>query len=315
MNFQLTGQQDVLSRGLELLLHSKGHQTGDGGLSILPEPHDEKTLTVSRNGSSVTIRYCQTAHFFRGVGLLLQHLDNPTFSCKETVWLDENGVMLDCSRNAVYRPAFVRKYLEVMAFSGMNTLYLYLEDTYEIPEYPYFGQMRGRYSQKDLKDIVAFAGLFGIEVVPCIQTLAHMRTFLRWPDSSRLRDTDNILLAEDLKGRGTIIACAESLLALTALINLMLIPKACAFMGFALREHDITWRTGIIFPSVTTIPFCKIQQVSIRQNPVSRLFGLYSVHIVNGAQMMADTVIPGLAREKADEVKELLIERAKYESR
>ena len=30
---------------------------------------------------------------------------------------------------------------------------------------------------------------------------------------------------------------------------------------------------------------------------------------------MADTVIPGLAREKADEVKELLIERAKYESR
>ena len=105
-----------------------------------------------------------------------------------------------------------------------------------------------------------------------------------------------ILLAEDLKGRGTIIACAESLLALAALINLMLIPKACAFMGFALREHDITWRTGIIFP-------------------VSRLFGLYSVHIVNGAQMMADTVIPGLAREKADEVKELLIERAKYESR
>ena len=72
----------------------------------------------------------------------------------------------------------------------------------------------------------------------------------------------------------------------------MLIPKACAFMGFALREHDITWRTGIIFPSVTTIPFCKIQQVSIRQNPVSRLFGLYSVHIVNGAQMMADTAIP-----------------------
>lgn len=124
-----------------------------------------------------------------------------------------------------------------------------------------------------------------------------------------------ILLADDLKGRGTILACTESLLAVIAAVNLMLIPKACAFMGFALREHDITWRSGIIFPSVTTIPFCKIQQVSIRQNPVSRLFGLYSVHIVNGAQMMADTVIPGLAREKADEVKELLIERAKYESR
>ena len=56
-----------------------------------------------------------------------------------------------------------------------------------------------------------------------------------------------ILLADDLKGRGTILLCTESLLAVIAAVNLMLIPKACAFMGFALREHDITWRTGIIF--------------------------------------------------------------------
>ncbi len=157
------------------------------------------------------VGYCHTTHFFRGVGLLLQHLSEGSFSCTETVWLDENGLMLDCSRNAVYKPEFVRKYLETMAFTGMNVLYLYLEDTYEVPEYPYFGLMRGRYSQEELKAIDSYAAVFGIEVVPCIQTLAHMRTFLRWPSSQYLRDTDNILLAEDEQTCGLIRAMLRSL--------------------------------------------------------------------------------------------------------
>ena len=144
MKFQLTGEEAALKQGLQLLLEAKGHQLAEGGISIVPAPHPEKTLTVSRTGDRVEIGYCQTVHFFRGMSLVLQHPEDSTYSCRETVWLDENGLMLDCSRNAVYRLDFVREYLQMMAFAGMNTLYLYLEDTYEIPEYPYFGQMRGR---------------------------------------------------------------------------------------------------------------------------------------------------------------------------
>ena len=211
MKFQLTGEEAALKQGLQLLLEAKGHQLAEGGISIVPAPHPEKTLTVSRTGDRVEIGYCQTVHFFRGMSLVLQHPEDSTYSCRETVWLDENGLMLDCSRNAVYRLDFVREYLQMMAFAGMNTLYLYLEDTYEIPEYPYFGQMRGRYSQQDLREIDAFAKFFGIEVVPCIQTLAHMRTFLRWPDSDPLRDTDNILMAEDPETYRLIRAMLRSL--------------------------------------------------------------------------------------------------------
>src|SRR5699024_5932940 len=35
---------------------------------------------------------------------------------------------------------------------------------------------------------------FGIELVPCIQTLAHMRMFLRWPVTEKMRDNGDILL-------------------------------------------------------------------------------------------------------------------------
>ena len=124
-----------------------------------------------------------------------------------------------------------------------------------------------------------------------------------------------ILLADELDGRSLIVICAEAVLLAAGLVNLAILPKAYAYKGYAVREHDITYRSGIVFPKTVTIPFCKVQQVSVRQNPVSRMFGLYAVDVVSGAQMLAETVIPGLTREKAEEVKSLLIERTRNENR
>ena len=67
--------------------------------------------------------------------------------------------------------------------------------------------------------------------------------------------------------------------------------------------------------SVITIPFCKIQQVSIRQNPITRIFGLYAIDIVNGAQMLEATSIPGLTEEKANDIKALIIESIRNENK
>mgnify|MGYP000777239044 FL=1 len=75
------------------------------------------------------------------------------------------------------------------------------------------------------------------------------------------------------------------------------------------------YKRQIIFLSVTSIPFCKIQQVSIRQNPLSRIFGLYVIDIVNGAQLLSEISIPGLTEERANEIKAIIIERMKYENK
>lgn len=117
-----------------------------------------------------------------------------------------------------------------------------------------------------------------------------------------------LLFAEELTYRYCIIAGVESLLFCAAIINLVLLPKAYAYKGFAFREHDITYRSGIFFPSVVTIPLCKIQQVSVHQNPISKIFGLYSIAIVNGAQFKAETVIPGLTETRANEMKTIIME-------
>ena len=115
-----------------------------------------------------------------------------------------------------------------------------------------------------------------------------------------------LLLTEGFNYRTHVIIGAEFVILVTAVINLWLLPKAYAYKGFAIREHDITYRSGIIFPSIVTIPFCKIQQVSIQQSPIARIFGLYSVDVVNGAQLLSETNIPGLSQERANQLKELL---------
>ena len=123
-----------------------------------------------------------------------------------------------------------------------------------------------------------------------------------------------LLLAEGFDHRLMITVCIEFVLLVVLFVNLLLLPKIFANKGFAIREHDITYRSGIIFLSVTSIPFCKIQQVSIRQNPLSRIFGLYVIDIVNGAQLLSEISIPGLTEERANEIKASIIERMKYEN-
>lgn len=104
------------------------------------------------------------------------------------------GAMLDCSRNAVMKVNEVEKFASVLKSLGYNVLLLYTEDTYEIDGEPYFGYMRGRYAKKEMKEIVYYCKRIGMEVIPCIQTLAHLNQVFKWADYPQINDVADILL-------------------------------------------------------------------------------------------------------------------------
>ena len=79
---------------------------------------------------------------------------------------------------------------------GLNLLMLYTEDVYKIEGYPYFGYLHGRYTEQELKDIDDYALKRGIEVVPCIQTLAHLNCYFRWEETHAVMDLPDTLLAD-----------------------------------------------------------------------------------------------------------------------
>lgn len=107
------------------------------------------------------------------------------------------GTMLDCSRNAVPNLDTLKRWIDLTASLGYNTLLLYTEDTYTVDGEPYFGYMRGRYAQDELREADAYAAARGMTLMPCIQTLAHLHTLKRWPEYLPHFDTHDILLVGD----------------------------------------------------------------------------------------------------------------------
>ncbi len=105
------------------------------------------------------------------------------------------GVMIDCSRNAVMTVASLKEFIFTISKMGYNTVQLYTEDTYEVENEPLFGYMRGAYTGEEIKDIDNYCKSLGIELVPCIQTLAHLNCIFRW--YPELNDTSDILLIDD----------------------------------------------------------------------------------------------------------------------
>lgn len=108
-------------------------------------------------------------------------------------FFEKNGLMLDLSRNAVAHIDMLKQFIREMAFMGHSWFMLYMEDVYEVEGEPYFGALRGRYSIKDLQEVDRYAQLFGIQLIPCIQTLAHVDQYFMWEAVEyKYKDIDNI---------------------------------------------------------------------------------------------------------------------------
>lgn len=211
MTYTLNGTKTDIQRvesGTAFLFQEIRPCTKDETLQIEVTFQDTDTLMAAKSGSTIQIVCKETAHYFRGLNWALHHLDQDTVQKTEHIYFPKNGFMLDCSRNSVFTVEKVKSIIRFLAKLGMNTLMLYTEDTYEVPQEPYFGTYRGRYSQNEIREMDAYARTFGIELVPCIQTLAHLRNALKWPLGTPIKDTDDILFV----GKDQVYVFIEELL-------------------------------------------------------------------------------------------------------
>ena len=161
----------------------------DTGIPITAVKGDH--LGVVCDGAAVTLTWAEPIQFYRALSLIPQ----PLTACdiREEPNFQTSGIMFDCSRNAVLKPEALRMLLRKMALMGLNLGMMYTEDTYEVPEQPYFGYKRGRYTYDELKALDDYASLFGIELCPCIQTLGHLDRVMRWPAYYHVRENEAVI--------------------------------------------------------------------------------------------------------------------------
>lgn len=185
---------------------------------ILTMQPSEKGLAIEVSGSEVKISFQRKVELFRGLALLMEEKDNADeiseYQINEIPNFSHLTYMQDNSRNAVSNLPSVKKMIRHLALMGFDSYMLYTEDTYEVAEYPFFGYMRGRFTGKELREINHYAAMFGIEMVPCIQTLAHLNAPFGWSAFDEVKDVNDILLCGEPKTyefiEAMIKTCAES---------------------------------------------------------------------------------------------------------
>ena len=197
--------QEVLagSTGYDLLLkEGKGKKGISISLDAVSVPKAEGyQLTATSKGIRIVAHDASGA--FYGIQTLLQLLPSEVHSAirhKDTEWnvspvsIEDapnqpwRGVMFDVARY-FYDKDFVKKYIDMMAMYKLNKLqFHFIDDSgwrLEIKKYPRLTEigawagtdthrLGGYYTQEDIKEMVAYAAVRGVEIIPEIEFPAHM---------------------------------------------------------------------------------------------------------------------------------------------
>ncbi|WP_298223468.1 PH domain-containing protein [Flavobacterium sp.] len=83
--------------------------------------------------------------------------------------------------------------------------------------------------------------------------------------------------------------------------------------GFAFRQHDVLFRHGIIATNTLVIPYNRIQHVALHEGIISRYYGLAKIEIFTAGGNSSDIEIPGIEKEQAENIKQLLMGKIQKE--
>ena len=78
-------------------------------------------------------------------------------------------------------------------------------------------------------------------------------------------------------------------------------------MGYAVREKDITYKSGWLWKSMVTVPFNRVQHCDVRQGLLDRQFDLAKLTIYTAGGQSTDLMIPGLLPDTAEKLKAYIL--------
>lgn len=204
MKVKINALSSDLQKGLLILQDYQFLTICDSGIELEATKGEE--IIVCKSGNKISITYDTVPHFYMALARAIGMKNGVQ---KIAPKVEDLGFMLDCSRNAVAKPDTVKRLICMLTLAGYTYLELYTEETYELPDEPYFGYKRGRYTREELTEIIEFAEIFGMEMVPCIQTLAHLKNLANWGKYFKHMDIDDILLVGDENTYALIRKCLQ----------------------------------------------------------------------------------------------------------
>ena len=94
-----------------------------------------------------------------------------------------------------------------------------------------------------------------------------------------------------------------SLLAIVATALLIWPGLSIPRQGYVLRDKDILFRKGVVWRSVTAVPFNRIQHVETSNTPLDRKYDLATLQLFTAGGSSGDLKIDGLDTEVAENLR------------
>ena len=168
--------------------------TGDIRLTLGgSQPAEGYTMTV---GSSIAIQGSTDAGAFYGTRTVLQLLKQsstvPAGTTTDSPTKSERGMMVDVGRK-YFTVDWLRRHVKELAYLKMNRLHLHLSDTFgfrlESTTHPEVVSEQ-YYTKQQIRDLIALAAQYHIEVIPEIDMPGHMNAILADHPDLQLTDTN-----------------------------------------------------------------------------------------------------------------------------
>ena len=198
MDFNVKTADGQLKKALEELSEKFGFSISENGIEVLVKESPDEFFVEENNGAAV-VSFFKRQQVFVALKRLSDLFDKSGkiekgYRYAPEINFDDLTYMLDCSRNAVPKIDTVEKLVRQLAVLGYDSFMLYTEDTFVVKNREYFGYLRNPFTKEDIRRIDEYCRLFGIELIPCIQTLAHFNTLTRHYAMDYLFDVNDILM-------------------------------------------------------------------------------------------------------------------------
>ena len=104
----------------------------------------------------------------------------------------------------------------------------------------------------------------------------------------------------------------STLVPLLALISLSVAPQRIyRHIGYRLTDRLLQVVRGWMFHSDTIVPFVRVQHLDVTRGPVDKLFGTATLVIHTAGTHNSIVTVPGLAPEKAAEIRDVIREHVR----
>ncbi|MGQ7857034.1 PH domain-containing protein [Pedobacter sp. WC2501] len=94
-----------------------------------------------------------------------------------------------------------------------------------------------------------------------------------------------------------------------AVIFFLLFRLSFKKRGYAVRTHDVIYKSGIIAESTTIVPLNRIQHIELNEGIFSRIFKLGSLQLFTAGGQSGHIHISGIAIGEAKSIRDLLLKK------